>query len=73
LTYGKRRSKSTGQHCPNTKKGYLADCNNWSGVTLLSIPSKVFSKVAMMRITGAMDEIPRKEQAGFRPGRVTIE
>jgi len=39
-----------GEHCPNTKKGNLADCNNWRGVTLLSIPSKVFCKVVMMRI-----------------------
>jgi len=55
------------------KKGNLEDCNNWRGVTLLSILSKVFCKVVMMCITGAVDEILRKEQAGFRPGRGTTE
>ena len=55
------------------KKGNLADCNNWRGVTLISIPSKAFCKVVMMLITEAVDEIIRKEQAGLRPGRGTTE
>jgi len=55
------------------KRGNLADCNNLRGVTLLSIPSKVFCKVVMMCITEAVDGILRKEQAGFRPGRGTTE
>ena len=63
----------TGQHCANTKKGNLADCNNWRGVRLLSIPSEVFCKVVMMRVTEKVDEILRKEQAGFRPRKGTIE
>ena len=56
------------------KKGTnLADCNNWRGVTLLSIPSKVFCKVIMMRVVDAVDSTLRKEQAGFRRGRGTTE
>ena len=28
------------------KKGSLSDCNNWRGITLLSVPSKIFCKVS---------------------------
>ena len=51
------------------KKGNLADCNNWRGITLLSIPSKILCKVIIKRIQPALDKILRKEQAGFRRGR----
>ncbi|KAG6939596.1 hypothetical protein G0U57_000750, partial [Chelydra serpentina] len=27
------------------KKGILSDCNNWHGITLLSVPSKVLCKI----------------------------
>lgn len=32
------------------KKGDLSDCNNWRGVTLLSVPSKIFLRVLLNRI-----------------------
>lgn len=51
------------------KKGNLRDCNNWRGVTLLSIPSKILAKIIIKRISNASDEYIRKEQAGFRKGR----
>lgn len=51
------------------KKGSLSDCNNWRGVTLLSVPSKIFCKVIIQRITKAVDDVLRNEQAGFRKGR----
>jgi hypothetical protein len=51
------------------KKGNLADCNNWRGITLLSIPSKIFAKIMIRRLEPALDKILRKEQAGFRRGR----
>ena len=51
------------------KKGSLSDCNNWRGITLLSVPSKIFYKVIIQRITRAVDDIRRNEQAGFRKGR----
>jgi hypothetical protein len=55
------------------KKGNLADCNNWRGITLLSSPSKVLCKVITQRLGPALDKILRKEQSGFRPGRGCIE
>ena len=55
------------------KKGALSDCNNWRGITLLSIPSKVLAKVIIGRIYEAVDVILRKEQAGFRKGRNCTE
>ena len=51
------------------KKGSLNDCNNWRGITLLSIPSKIMAKIIIMRMSEAVDKLLRKEQAGFRKGR----
>lgn len=52
------------------KKGNLADqWNDWKGVTLLSIPSRVFCKVIIMRIENVVDTTLRKEHwVGFRRG-----
>ena len=50
------------------KKGDRTQCTNWRGVTLLSVPSKVFCKIIQMRLSDAINIILRKEQAGFRPG-----
>ena len=51
------------------KKGDLTNCNNWRGITLLSIPSKIFSKIIMNRMKTSVDNTLRKEQAGFRKGK----
>ena len=51
------------------KKGALSDCNNWRGITLLSIPSKIMAKIIIKRISEAIDSHLRKEQAGFRKGK----
>ena len=51
------------------KKGDLENCNNWRGVTLLSVPSKVLGYVIIVRIRDALDNKLRKEQAGFRRGK----
>ena len=66
--------KLPGDWCKGTiikvpKKGNLADCNNWRGITLLSIPSKVLCKIIINRLGPALDKILRKEQCGFRRGR----
>jgi hypothetical protein len=49
----------------NLKKGDLQICDNWRGITLLSVPSKVFTKILLKRIDEKIDEKLREEQAGF--------
>ena len=55
------------------KKGALSDCNNWGGITLLSVPSKIFCKIIIHRITSAVDKVLSNEQAGFRKGKGCID
>ena len=55
------------------KKGDLGNCENWRGITLLSIPSKVFYKILLSRIDTAIDGKLRPEQAGFRKGKGCID
>ena len=51
------------------KKGNIAECNNWRGITLLSIPGKIFCIVLLNRIKDAANKALREEQGGFRNGR----
>ena len=45
------------------KKGALSDCNNWRGITLLSVPSNILAKIILKRISDALDVGLRKKQA----------
>ena len=56
-----------------SKKGDLGNCDNWRGITLLSIPSKVFCRVLLNRIDTELDDTLRQEQAGFRKGKGCID
>lgn len=51
------------------KKGDLSNCNNYRGISLLSIPGKVFNRVILERIRDATDPQLRDQQAGFRRNR----
>ncbi|VDP62403.1 unnamed protein product [Schistosoma mattheei] len=51
------------------KKGDLSKCDNYSGITLLSIPGKVFNRVLLNRMKGSVDAQLRDQQAGFRKDR----
>ena len=51
------------------KKGNLSECQNWRGIQLLSVPSKIYARVILERIKSATEGILREEQAGFRSGR----
>lgn len=55
------------------KRGDLRDYNNWRGVTVLPIISKIFCRMLLERIKKGVDKKLRKEQAGFRPNRSTVE
>lgn len=48
------------------KKGDLGSCKNWRGIMLLSVPSKVLTRIILDRLKDAVDEKLRPEQAGFR-------
>ena len=51
------------------KKGDLSNCNNYRGITLLSIPGKVFTRILLERIKETVDGQLRDNQAGFRKNR----
>ena len=51
------------------KKGDLSNCDNYRGITLLSIPGKIFNRILLERMKDAVDEILRDNQAGFRSSR----
>ena len=55
------------------KKGDLSKCCNYRGITLLSIPGKVFARILLERMKEAIDKKLREEQAGFRKGRSTTD
>ncbi|CAH8514717.1 unnamed protein product [Schistosoma haematobium] len=51
------------------KKGDLSKCENYRGITLLSIPGKVFNRLLLNRMKFAVDAQLRDQQAGFRKDR----
>ena len=51
------------------KKGNLAECSNWRGISLLSVPGKFMAMVILDRIYTVLDVKLREGQAGFRRGR----
>ena len=53
------------------KKGDLTKCENWRGITLISIPSKILGHILIERIKKGLEDKLRPEQAGFRSGRRT--
>ena len=54
-------------------KGSKLDCGNYRGISLISVPSKVFMRVLLNRIKPNIEERLREQQAGFRAGRSTID
>ena len=55
------------------KKGDLTKCGNWRRITLMSVAANVMGKLLIQRISDGVDAKLRKDQAGFRRGRSTIE
>jgi hypothetical protein len=54
-------------------KGSNQDCGNYKGISLISVPSKVFMRVLLNRIKPNIEQKLREEQAGFRGGRSTVD
>ena len=47
--------------------GDRQDCNNYRGVTLLSVPGKVFAQIIIDRVHHQLLEHQRPEPSGFTP------
>ncbi|GFO19047.1 endonuclease-reverse transcriptase [Plakobranchus ocellatus] len=58
---------------PYPKKRDLKLCQNYRTISLISHPSKVMLKVILNRLKPEAEKIIAEEQAGFRPGRSTVE
>ena len=56
-----------------TKKGDTTQCDNYRGISLLSVPSKIFKRTVINRLYDGVNKRLRQEQAGFRKGRNTTE
>ena len=58
---------------PIYKKKDKLDCNNYRGISLLSHAGKVMTTILQLRILKRTETILSEAQAGFRPGRGTID
>ena len=53
--------------------GSKTECGNYGGITLLSVPSKVFAHVLLNHIKPLLLSKRRQEQSGFTPGHSTVD
>ena len=63
----------TGVVVPLFKKGDQRVCANYRGITLLSLPGKVYSKVLERTVRPIVKPQIEEEQCGFRPGCGTTD
>eukprot|EP00745_Piridium_sociabile_P043277 TRINITY_DN8831_c0_g1_i1.p1 TRINITY_DN8831_c0_g1~~TRINITY_DN8831_c0_g1_i1.p1 ORF type:complete len:1016 (+),score=240.62 TRINITY_DN8831_c0_g1_i1:1061-4108(+) len=54
-------------------KGDRSDCNNYRGISLLSIVGKLFARVALKRLQVIAERVYPESQCGFRANRSTID
>ena len=54
-------------------KGDRGNCNNYRGISLLNIVSKLFAKVVLMKLWVLAKRIYPESQCGFRAKRATID
>ncbi|KAK3520692.1 hypothetical protein QTP70_030558, partial [Hemibagrus guttatus] len=64
---------ATGVVVPLFKKGDRRVCSNYRGITLLSLPEKVYSRVLERRVRPLVEPRIQEEQCGFRPSRGTLD
>jgi hypothetical protein len=63
---------NTGCIIPLPKEGDLSVCDNWRGITLLSVPSKILTHITMNRLKPVIEPSIRSQQNGFRPRRSCV-
>ena len=54
-------------------KGERSDCNNYRGISLLSVTGKVFAKVILIGLQKLAERVYTESQCGFQAGRSTID
>lgn len=54
-------------------KGDRSDCNSYRGISLLSVPGKIFARVLLNRLLPVSEKLLPETQFGFRPDRGTCE
>ena len=54
-------------------KGERSDCNNYRGISLLSIVGKVYARVLLARLQKLAERVYPESQCGFRAGRSTVD
>ena len=57
------------QLVPIPKKGNLAECDNWRGITVLDVLGKVVARIIQSRLSHSMDLVLPDSQFGFRKNR----
>ena len=57
---------------PVPKKGNLSNTDNYRGISLTCIIAKLYNRMILNRIRGAIDPELRVNQNGFRPRRTTV-
>src|SRR5215469_12415975 len=65
-----RRSSATMESCLhfiNTRKGSKEDCNNYRGISVTSVMSRLYGKILRDLIEEESED--EEEQSGFRTGR----
>ena len=55
------------------KKGDIKECGNFRGISLLSIPGKVYALLLFDHVSARMEATILEHQAGFRRGRGTTD
>ena len=54
-------------------KGDRSDCKNYRGISLLSVPGKVYGRLLIERVQGMTEGLIGEEQCGFRSGRGCVD
>lgn len=55
------------------KKGSKAKCSNWRGISVLPAITKIINNIILNRIATPLNNLIRKNQAGFRPENSCID
>ena len=67
------RDWQTGVIIPIFKKGDRKQCTNYRGISLLSLPGKVYAKCLERKCREIVESKLEDGQCGFRPGRSTTD